>query len=87
MVVSLLFIPLLAPRPPPQCLSSAAADPAVSHEEHVQDMPTGQRVSLVWRPEALGCVNVSERNMFRQLALVMSRRRVGGVAENSRNGK
>lgn len=43
--------------------SSAAADPAVSHEEHVQDMPTGQGVSFVWTLEASGWVNVSERNV------------------------
>lgn len=54
MIVSLLFIPLLTPHLPPQCLSSAAADPAVSHEEHVQDMPISQRVSPMWRSEASG---------------------------------
>lgn len=47
MVVSLSFIPPLTPPPTPTMpFSSAAADPALSHEEHVQDLPTGQRVSL-----------------------------------------
>lgn len=50
--------------------SSAAADPAVSHEEHVQDMPIGQRVSLEWRPEAFGWTNVFERNMSQQFLLL-----------------
>ena len=47
MVVSLSFIP--PPTPPPTLttpFSTVAADPALSHEEHVQDLPIGQRVSL-----------------------------------------
>lgn len=47
MVVSLSFISTPTPPPiPTMPFSSAAADPALSHEEHVQDLPTGQRVSL-----------------------------------------
>lgn len=71
MVFSLVSIPGLTPHSTTTSSSSAAADSAVSHEEHVQDMPTGQRVSLMWRPEASCWVNVSERDMPQQLSLIM----------------
>lgn len=71
MVISLLFIPPHLLPSTTTSVSSAAANPAVSHEEHVQDMPAGQRVSLVWRPEASDRVNVFERNMSQELTLIV----------------